>query len=392
VPDFTQHNEEAQAVWAAYRAGRPTRVPVTLWTDARFFLLDPAFNPGEAISFQDYSEDPVVMMAVQLRAADWRAVTVAACCDDVAGPPERYVVSVDQLRYFDAGFFGTPVEYRQGQMPATRPSLAGDRKNMLFDKGLPDPLAGGIFAQAHRLNAAMAERLDTGFVYRDRPVVLGPFGLGTDGPFTVAQSLRGTELFTDIYDDPDYVHQLLDLVVEGTVARVRAHRRFFGLPEIADTWGYADDAIQMLSTKMVREFVLPAHKKLKAALTTADRIHIHLCGDATRHFKLLRDELGVYSFDTGFPIDFTWLRQELGPEVEILGGPRATLLVNGTPDEVAGEASRILQTGVMAGGRFILREANDLAPVTPIANLEAMYQAARQLGVYSIDNDQSRLN
>ncbi len=382
LPDYTQHNEEAQAVWAAYRAGRPIRVPVTLWTDARYFLLDPAFNPGQAISFQDYSEDALVMMDVQLRAADWRALTVAACCDDVAGPPEHYVVSVDQLRYFDAGFFGAPVEYPAGQMPATRPCLAGDKKHLLFDRGLPDPLTGGIFAEGHRLNAAMAERIHSGFVYRDHPVELEPFGLGTDGPFTVAQSLRGTELYTDLYKDPDYVRQLLDFVVEGTVARIRAHRRFFGLPEMSDTWGYADDAIQMLSVRTVKEFVIPAHKKLKAALTTADRVHIHLCGDAARHFKLLRDELGVYSFDTGFPLDFAAVREDLGPEVEILGGPRVPLLVDGTPEAVAAEARRILQSGVMAGGRFVLREANDLAPQTPLANLEAMYQAARQFGVY----------
>jgi Uroporphyrinogen decarboxylase (URO-D) len=382
LPDFTQHNEEAQAVWAAYRAGHPNRVPVTLWTDARFFLLDPSFNPGEAITFRDYSEDPLVMLAVQLRAADWRAVTVAPCCDDVAGPPDRYLVSVDLLRYFDAGFFGTKVEYREGQMPDTQPILRGDKKYLLFDQGLPDPLTGGVFAHGHRLNEAMAERIRSGFAYRGRPVELRPFGLDTGCPFTVAQSLRGTELFTDFYNDPDYVRRLLDFIVEGTAARIRAHRRFFGLPEISDTWGYAADAIQMLSTKMVREFVLPAHKKLKAALTTADRIHVHLCGDAARHFKLLRDELGAYSFDTGFPLDFTRVRQELGPEVEIYGGPRVTLLVGGTPDEVAAEARRILQSGVMAGGRFILREANDLAPATPLPNLQAMYQAARQFGMY----------
>ncbi len=56
-PDYQQHNEEAQAVWAAYRVGHPTRVPVTLWTDARFFLQDPSSNPGRTISFQDYSDD-----------------------------------------------------------------------------------------------------------------------------------------------------------------------------------------------------------------------------------------------------------------------------------------------------------------------------------------------
>ena len=120
APDFTEHNEEVRAVWAAYRAGKPTRVPVTLWADARFYLLDNAFNPGEAITFQKYSQDADVMIDVQLRSAAWRAEHIAPCCDDVAGLPDQFVVAVDQLRYFDAGFFGAPVEYRDGQMPDTR--------------------------------------------------------------------------------------------------------------------------------------------------------------------------------------------------------------------------------------------------------------------------------
>ncbi len=380
--DFTQHNEEAQAVWAAYRAGKPTRVPVTLWADARFYLLDDDFNPGEAITFEAYSTEAEIMLDVQLRAAVWRAEHIAPCCDDVAGLPEQFVVAVDQLRYFDAGFFGAPVEYREGQMPDTRPILAGDAKQLLFDQGQPDPLTGGVFAEGHRLHAAMAERVAKGLTFLDRPVRLDPFGLGTDGPFTVAQSLRGPELFTDLYTDPDYVKQLLDFITEGTIARILAHRRLFGLPEKSEWWGFADDAIQMISTKMVREFVLPVHRRLKAALTTAERINIHLCGDATRHFKLLRDEIGAYSFDTGFPIDFGKMRETLGPEVEIMGGPRATLLVSATPAEVSAEVRRILSTGIMDGGRFILREANDLAPCTPLANLQAMYATAREYGRY----------
>lgn len=380
---FEQHNEEALEVWAAYRAGKPIRVPVTLWADARFYLLDDNFNPGEAITFETYSTDAQVMLDVQLRAAAWRAEHIAPCCDDVAGLPEQFVVAVDQLRYFDAGFFGAPVEYREGQMPDTRPILAGDFKHRVFDRGQPDPLKGGVFAEGHRLHEAMAERVSKGLTYLGRPVKLDPFGLGTDGPFTVAQSLRGPELFTDLYTDPEYVKQLLDFITEGTIARILAHRKLFGLPEKSEWWGFADDAIQMISTKMVREFVLPVHKRLKAALTTAERINIHLCGDATRHFKLLRDEIGAYSFDTGFPIDFGKMRETLGPDVEIMGGPRATLLVSATPDEVSAEVRRILSTGILEGGRFILREANDLAPCTPLANLQAMYATAKEYGRYS---------
>ena len=43
--DFTQHNEEAKAVWEAYLAGHPIRVPVILGTSARYYLYDEAINP-----------------------------------------------------------------------------------------------------------------------------------------------------------------------------------------------------------------------------------------------------------------------------------------------------------------------------------------------------------
>jgi hypothetical protein len=43
---------------------------------------------------------------------------------------------------------------------------------------------------------------------------------------------------------------------------------------------------------------------------------------------------------------------------------------------VTEEVKRILATGVTEGKRFMLREANNLAPGTPLLNLDAFYQAA----------------
>ena len=99
------------------------------------------------------------MLEVQLRGADWRSRTVALCCDDQAGPPLEYQVTVDMLRFFDAGFFGSPLVFRPGQMPDSTPILDGDRKNLLFDQGLPDSLMGGVFAWAHRTYAAMTDKI-----------------------------------------------------------------------------------------------------------------------------------------------------------------------------------------------------------------------------------------
>jgi hypothetical protein len=371
------HNAEARAVWEAFHAGRPGRPPVALGTNTRFFIFNEALNPGGQLTFEAYSTDGVAMLQFQLRAAAWRAVKIAPFCDDPVGPPEAFSVSVDLQTYDDAGFFGAPLVFMVGQVPDTRPILEGDKKNLLFDRGLPDPLRGGIFARAHRLHEQMAGYLAEQPTYRGRPVRLAPFGLYTCGPLTTATALRGSEFYLDFYTDPDYARALLDFVVEGTIARIHAQRRFFGLEAMAPDLFFADDAVQMISTEMLVEFLLPAYHKLKAGLTTAEQIKIHLCGDATRHFKVLKEELDVYEFETGFPVDFGRLRRELGPEVIIHGGPSAIMLQQASPAAIRAETMRILNSGICDGGRFVLREGNNLAPGTPLANLEAMYQTAR---------------
>jgi uroporphyrinogen-III decarboxylase len=43
---------------------------------------------------------------------------------------------------------------------------------------------------------------------------------------------------------------------------------------------------------------------------------------------------------------------------------------------------RILESGVRRGGKFILKEANDLCPSVPLANMHAMYRACKEHGRY----------
>jgi uroporphyrinogen decarboxylase len=110
---------------------------------------------------------------------------------------------------------------------------------------------------------------------------------------------------------------------------------------------------------------------------------MHLCGDVARHLPVIKEQLGLKSFDTGFPIDFARVRRELGPDVEILGGVEVGLLMHGTPAQVYARAKEILTSGILDGKKFVLREANNLPPMTPEANLAAMYRAAFDFGRYS---------
>ncbi len=202
-------------------------------------------------------------------------------------------------------------------------------------------------------------------------------------PLTVACNVRGaTEFMTDLAADPEYAWEMLDFITEATIRRIHAYRRRLGLPLKTAGWGFADDSIQLISTRMYEAMVLPFHRRLVETFSEGGPIGIHLCGDSTRHFQYLRDTLNVQSFDTGYPIDFRWVREQVGPDVELKGGPSVVLLANATPEQVRQEVRRILTSGVLEGGRFVLREANNTPPDVPLASLRATYEAGREFGRY----------
>jgi uroporphyrinogen-III decarboxylase len=86
-------------------------------------------------------------------------------------------------------------------------------------------------------------------------------------------------------------------------------------------------------------------------------------------------------------VDFGTLRAEVGPEVELHGGPSAPFLADASADEVEAETVRILTSGVAQGGRFVLREGNNLAPGTPVASVRRMYDTVRRAGRYDAGGD-----
>jgi len=57
-------------------------------------------------------------------------------------------------------------------------------------------------------------------------------------------------------------------------------------------------------------------------------------------------------------------------------------LLHGTPEQVLDETKAILSSGI-ADGKFILREANNLCPCTPVENVAMMYETARRYGWYA---------
>ena len=374
-------NEEKREIWQAYHGGSPVRVPVTLGANPRAVLFNEDWNPG-GISFEEYFSEASALIETQLQFMEYRTQVLNQYCDSPVGRPEGLMFYVDNQNSYDSLYFGAPVEFRDGQVADTTPILSGSHKNRIFDMDVERPLDNPFIKQCLRRYGEIKAKAEStsyhGMAFRVQPPMMG-----FDGHLTIATCLRGEELYTDIYMDPDYVRRLMDFIHHAVIVRNRALAELFGQNIFSGTRGsLADDSIQIISTETYEELVLPFHRAWYEMWSVEGPHSMHLCGDATRHFPTIHEKLHVNHFDTGYPVDHGWLRRTLGKDVEILGGPESFLLLEGTGKQVYNRTREILESGIMEGGRFILRDANNLPPNCPEENLAAMYNCCLEHGNY----------
>lgn len=373
-------NSEKQQVWQAYRDRKPIRVPVVLFTNPRVVLLNEQWNP-EGYTFEQAAVDPKLHIEIALRHALYRRTVLNQHSDEPTGLPECWEIGLMVYNVYEAAILGAPLDYLPGQVPDTKVCLTEDNKHAIFDQDIDHPLDNPFIKDRLAFHFEM-ERIAQGMTFEGRPVKVTPWSLcGTDGPVTVAMNLRGPDFMEDMMLDPEYADKLMRFIVQAAINRRHAFETYWG-DRIGRGNGMADDSIAMLSTQMYEQQVLPIHRMFYESVKRDCTRGMHLCGDATRHFPMIHQELGVTSFDTGFPVDFGNLRKQLGDDVEVLGGVEVGLLMNGDAEQVYQRAREILQSGIMLGGRFTMREGNNLPPNCPMENLAAMYQATLDDGRY----------
>ncbi len=378
--DFARHNEEVRRVWESYNAGRPIRVPFgRLTLEPRMWIQDPSLN-SEGITWKACFDDPDVMFTTYLT---WSHYVVHNMPHDIEMgiPKKHWEVTVWFSRVGDFASFGCPVHYPDNELPLTTPCYTGKNKEAIFEHGIPGPF-DGFFGKIREFHEHFVDKARN-YEFCGRPVTVNPPN-PTDpvGQLTVALGVCGPELLADMLVNEDYYHRVMNLITDATIEQVRAWRAYLGQDPMPRSIAFADDAIQHVSLRTYREKVLPYHRKVLAALAQGGPHSIHLCGNVQRHLPTLVKELNIKSFDTGYPIDFATLRDEVGEDVEIQGGVPVANLLADTPQQVYARAAAILRSGIMRGGKFILKEANNITPMMPLQNLSAMYQAAKEAGVY----------
>jgi len=209
---------------------------------------------------------------------------------------------------------------------------------------------------------------------------------GYMAPFYYHTLLRGQEqALIDPHDDADFTHHLLDRITDAFIAH---HRRLFescrGAIEVTQvTDDLGSQEAPLISLKTFRTFYRP---RLQRCIDLAREFNItvfHHDDGAIRPFLPDLIEMGIGILNpvqhTCPGMDAAGLKRDFGAKLCFHGAvENQRILPFGTPDEVRAEVRRCIDTLAADGTGYILAPCHNLQPVTPLANILAMYDEAQR--------------
>jgi len=175
----------------------------------------------------------------------------------------------------------------------------------------------------------------------------------------------------DFYDDPEFVRQLMDFVVEMELGFAKAQ-----IEAGADIVGIGDAAASLVSAHFYHDLVFPRQKKMVDGIhALGARVRLHICGD-TRHILEAMEQVGadIVDLDSLAPLDEA--RRKMGSQQVLLGNiDPVRVLRAGTPESVyaaIGECHR------QADPRYIVGAGCEVVRDTPAENLRALMRYAHE--------------
>jgi len=199
-------------------------------------------------------------------------------------------------------------------------------------------------------------------------------------PFTIATRLRGTnEIMADMYDNPELVRDLQDVLVPLNIEIGRALIEA-GVEYIF--YGADMECPLLISPDHYREFVHEPTSKVVNALSELGACVLpHMCGAIVKTgIADMLLEMDIHGIMPGnltqeTVLDIHELKDKVGDRAAIFDNlnPNGPLLI-GTPEEVEKETVAHLEKARGMSG-YLFSTAGTTSPSTPRANFDAMNQA-----------------
>jgi MtaA/CmuA family methyltransferase len=292
---------------------------------------------------------------------DYRALVEAnlAVCADF----DLDIVQTLSDPYREAADMGLDVEFPEDDLPV--------RKKVLLEE--PDDLAK-LKRVAASDGRRMSDRLEAVRTLAEKVgqdvVVMG----WVEGALALACDVRGdTNLMTDLYDRPEWVEDLLELLVEQQIAFAREQ-----IALGAHMIGLGDAIASLVSPKLYRRFALPYEQRIFGAVKEAGALpRLHICGD-TNHLVADMAQSGAEIVDLDWMVD-------LGKAAEAFGdGPApcgnfdpVDVMLRGTPEKVAVATRSCAAAG---GSRHFSAAGCEIPDATPEANIKAHAATLKEIG------------
>jgi len=256
-------------------------------------------------------------------AIDWPNLNINPCIDDIDLMIYRELKSVSDTLASGGGElpavrpnYGTgiiPSMYgaevfimpdETNTLPCTRP-LPGAMTAVkrILEKGEMDfskALAGKVFNFAERWAEVSAPyELVRRFIYVYNPDLQGPFPL--------ADMLWGSDIYTDIFDEPETVHAAIAFFADVIIAFLKKYHALCPPFDAGHSveWGLLhrggiiirNDAAMNISGEMYREFVMPQDQRIIDAFGGG----IHFCGKGDHYITHVSQIRGMSAFNMSQP-------------------------------------------------------------------------------------------
>ncbi|MBO4325670.1 MAG: hypothetical protein J5950_00160 [Clostridia bacterium] len=195
---------------------------------------------------------------------------------------------------FGAEVFIMP--YKTNTLPITRTLTGDDAMERVLDKGIPDNHAG-LGAKAFGFGEFVQE------VFSHYPKIskyVTVYHPDIQGPIDNCELLFGEEMFYKMMDEPDTVHDVLDLITRSYISFMEEWQKLYPpRPDMNLHWGHVwhkgtillrCDSAMNLSPDMYDEFCVPYDRRL------LDRFGgggMHFCGKGDHYIKSLCEAPGL---------------------------------------------------------------------------------------------------
>jgi len=232
------------------------------------------------------------------------------------------------------------------------------------------PLSEGVLLSSLKVPTVTDGRipivLDTTRALRVMNPEIALYGLIT-GPFTLALHLLGTEIFMKLFEDPEYVMEVMDFCT-----RVALSYSEMLVDAGCDVIAVVDPMTSQIDPLSFETYVTPYVSRIFDLIRKKEKLSsFFVCGHAQQNIEAMCDcRPDNVSIDENIPLDFV-KDIALSKKISFGGNLKLTVvLLMGDTDDAKEDALACMDLGGNKG--FILAPGCDLPMKTPIENIQAV--------------------